>query len=155
MNCSTWKREFRYNISACEGLPCILNTYPQWCRYIQVNSFTLRAPLERNVCYFQTFENNLRTERKFTKYLKESCSLASDKHLSFKCFPENAFVSNMFPNLSGLFWLLWVLMGYHLLSRQALVSREHQSPQISHIKMPFYWKKNWNFSPQYKCTFLP
>ena len=42
-----------------------------------LNSFTLRAPLEPNVCYFHTFENNLKTERKFTKYLKESCSLAS------------------------------------------------------------------------------
>ena len=76
-----------------------------------LNSFTLGAPLEPNVCYFHTFENNLRTEVKFTKYLKESCSLASDKHFSFKCFPENAFVSNIFPNLSGLFWLLRVLMG--------------------------------------------
>ena len=25
---------------------------------------------------------------------------------SFKCFPENAFESNIFSNLSGLFWLL-------------------------------------------------
>ena len=72
----------------------------------RVNPFTLRTPLEHNVCYFNTFENNLRTMRKFTKYLKESCSLASDKHFSFKCFPENAFESNIFPNLSGLFWLL-------------------------------------------------
>ena len=66
---------------------------------VTINSFT-------HVCYFHTFENNLRTERKFTKYLKESCSLASDKHFSFKCFPENAFVSNIFSNVSGLFWLL-------------------------------------------------
>ena len=68
------------------------------------NPFTLRAPPEPNVCYFHTFENNLRTKRKFTKYLKESCSLASGKHFFFICFPENAFVSNIFPNLSGLFF---------------------------------------------------
>ena len=68
------------------------------------NSFTLRAPLEPNVCYSHTFDDNLRTERKFTKHLKESCSLDSKKHFSFKCSPENAFVSNIFPNLSGLFW---------------------------------------------------
>ena len=78
---------------------------------LKFNSFTLRTPLEPNVCYFHTFENNLRTERKFTNNLKESCSSASDKHVSFKCFPENAFVSNIFPNVSGLFWPLWVLMG--------------------------------------------
>ena len=71
-----------------------------------LNPFTLRAPSEPNVCYFHTFENNLRTERKFIKYFKESCSLASDKHFSFICFPENAFESNIFPNLSGLFLLL-------------------------------------------------
>ena len=71
-----------------------------------LNPFTRRTPLEPNVCYFHTFENNLRTKRKFTEYLKESCSLASDKHFSLKCFPENAFESNIFSNLSGLFWLL-------------------------------------------------
>ena len=71
-----------------------------------LNPFTLRALPEPNVCYFHIFENNLRTKRKFTKYLKESCSLASDKHFSFVCFPENAFVSNIFPNLLGLFWLV-------------------------------------------------
>ena len=78
---------------------------------LSFNPFTLRTPLEPNVCYSHTFENNFRTKRKLTKYLMESCSLASDKHFSFKCFPENAFESNIFPNLSGLFWLLWVLMG--------------------------------------------
>ena len=71
-----------------------------------LNPFTLRAPPESNVCYFHTFENNLRTKRKFTKYLKESCSLAFDRQFSFICFPENAFVSNIFPNLSDLFWLV-------------------------------------------------
>ena len=70
------------------------------------NPFTPRAPPEPNVCYFHTFENNLRTKQKFPKYLKESCSLASDKPFSFICFPENAFVSNIFPNLSSLFWLI-------------------------------------------------
>ena len=27
--------------------------------------------------------------------------MASDQHLSFKCFPETAFASAIFPNLSG------------------------------------------------------
>ena len=70
---------------------------------IDVNPFTLRSPLEPNICYFHTFENNFRTKRKFTKYLKESCSSASNKHFSFKCSPENAFVSNIFSYLIGLF----------------------------------------------------
>ena len=47
---------------------------------VPVNPFTLRAPLEPNVCYSHTFENNFRTKRKLTNYLMESCSLASDKH---------------------------------------------------------------------------
>ena len=62
---------------------------------VQFNPFTLRNPLEPNVCYFRTFANNLRTKLKFTKYLKESCSLDPDKHFSFKCFPDNAFESNI------------------------------------------------------------
>ena len=69
-----------------------------------VNPFTLRVPLESIVCYSHTFENNLKIKQKFTKCLKESCSLASDRQFSFICFPENAFVSNIFPNLSDLFW---------------------------------------------------
>ena len=83
----------------------------KWWKQVEkwLNPFT--APPEPNVCYFHSFENNLRTKRKFTKCLKESCSLASDEQFSFICFQENAFVSNIFPNLSGLFWLVWVLMG--------------------------------------------
>ena len=30
-------------------------------------------------------------------------------NISPACFQENAFVSNIFPNLSDLFWLVWVL----------------------------------------------
>ena len=37
------------------------------------------------------------------KYLKEICCLASDQHLSFICFQENAFVNKTFPKSSGLF----------------------------------------------------
>ena len=70
------------------------------------NPFTLRDPLESTVCYFHTFQNNLGIKQKFTKYLKESCCLASDKHFSFKCFQENALVSKILPKLSGLFWPL-------------------------------------------------
>ena len=52
----------------------------------RVNSFTLRGALESIVCYSHTFGNNLGRKRKFTKYLKESCCLASDQHFSFNCF---------------------------------------------------------------------
>ena len=43
-----------------------------------INPFTLRITLERSVCFSHTFENNLAIKREFTKYLKESCYLASD-----------------------------------------------------------------------------
>ena len=43
-----------------------------------LNPFTLRVPIESIVCYFYTFENNLRTKGMFAKYLKESCFVASD-----------------------------------------------------------------------------
>ena len=46
--------------------------------YITFNPFTLRVPPESIVCYSYTFENNLVVKQKFTKYLKESCCLASD-----------------------------------------------------------------------------
>ena len=68
-----------------------------------VNPLTLRGALETIVCYSHTFENNLGIKRKFTKYLKESCSMASDQHLSFKFLQQNAFVSKIFPKSSGLF----------------------------------------------------
>ena len=68
-----------------------------------VSKSRVKTPLEPNVCFFHTFENKLRTKRKFTKNLKESCSLASDKLFSFKCFPENAFESNIFPNRQACF----------------------------------------------------
>ena len=71
------------------------------------NPFTLKAQPEPNICYFHTFENNLRTKRKFTKYLKESCSLASDKHFSFICFSRKCFCRSYIskfvrPVLAGL-----------------------------------------------------
>ena len=80
-------------------------------RIMQFNPLILRASLEGNVCYSHSFENNFEIKHKFTKYLKESYCLASDQHFSFKCFPENASVGKIFPKLSGLFWLLRVLMG--------------------------------------------
>ena len=64
-----------------------------------LNPFRLRVTLESVVCYSHTFENNLGIKQKFTKYLKESHCLASDQHFSFKCFPENASVSKIFPKL--------------------------------------------------------
>ena len=45
-----------------------------------MNLFTLGVPLESIVCYSHTFENNLGTKKKFGKYLKQDCGLASDKH---------------------------------------------------------------------------
>ena len=73
-----------------------------------INPFTLRVPLESIVCYSHTYEHNLGIKLRFTKYLKESCCMASDQHFSFKYFPENTFVSKIFSKLPGLFWPLWV-----------------------------------------------
>ena len=63
-----------------------------------LNPLTLRVSRYGIVCYFHTFEDNFRMKQKFTKYLKESCCLASDQHLSFKCFQVKAFVSKIFQN---------------------------------------------------------
>ena len=71
---------------------------------LALNPFTLRIPLAIIVCYSHTFVNNLGIKRKFTKYLKESCCMASDQHFSFKPFPQNAFVRKIFPKSSCLFW---------------------------------------------------
>ena len=68
-----------------------------------LNPFTLGIPLAIIVCYSNTFENNLGIKQKFTKYLKESCCMASDQHFSFKFFPQNALVCKIFPKSSGLF----------------------------------------------------
>ena len=70
------------------------------------NIFTLRVPVVSSVCYSHTFGNNLGLKGKFTEYLKESFNMASDQHFFFKCFLQNAFVSKIFPKLSGLFWPL-------------------------------------------------
>ena len=43
-----------------------------------INPFTFRVPTESIVCYFYTFENNLRIKGMFAKYLNESCFVASD-----------------------------------------------------------------------------
>ena len=56
-----------------------------------VNPFALRGTLELIVCYSYTFENNLGIKRKFNKYLKESCCLASNQHFSFKYFFRKCF----------------------------------------------------------------
>ena len=71
-----------------------------------VNPITLRVPLESIICYSNTFENNSGTKQKCTKYLNESCCVASDKHFSFKCFPKYAFIRKIFPKSPGLFWPL-------------------------------------------------
>ena len=45
-----------------------------------------------------TFENNLVIKHTITKYLKESCRYISNEHLSFKYFPETAFVREISAN---------------------------------------------------------
>ena len=70
-----------------------------------INPFTLKNSSRNIVCYFHTFENNLRMKRSFAKYLKIRC-LSSDQHFSFKYFQKNAFVKEIIPKLSGLFWPL-------------------------------------------------
>ena len=97
--------------SMCQILILVTLTVEEETEAGILNSLTLRVILESIACYSYTFENNLGMKRKFTKYLKESCYLASDQHFSFKCFTENASVSKIFPKLSGLFWSRWVLMG--------------------------------------------
>ena len=72
----------------------------------EFNPFTLRVPIKSNICYFYTFENNLIIKGMFAKYFNESCFVASDKHFFFKYFPKNAFVKEIFPKSSGLFWPL-------------------------------------------------
>ena len=74
----------------------------RWLSHYPLNSLTLKVTLESIVCYSYTFENNLGIRQKFTKYLKESCCLASDQHFSFKCFLGTAFVNKIHPKLSGL-----------------------------------------------------
>ena len=88
--------------SSRKNLSCVVSDNS--ARYI--NPFIFRVPLESIVCYSHIFENNLEIKRKFTKYLKESCCLASLQHFSFNYFPENASVSKIFPKLSGLLWPL-------------------------------------------------
>ena len=84
---------------------------PNMCCIVVYSPLTLWVSLEGIVCYFHTLKNNLWIKQKFTKYLKESCCLASNQHFSFQCFQENAFLSKIFPKSSGLFWPLWVSMG--------------------------------------------
>ena len=44
----------------------------------------------------------MEVKRKFSKYLKESCCLASAQHFSFKWFQQYAFISKIFPKSLGL-----------------------------------------------------
>ena len=91
---------------------CWYNSYTKSSFGRYFNPFTLRDPLEIIICYSDTFQNNLGIKQKFTKYLKESCWLTSLLQFSFNYFSKNAFVRKIFPKLSGLFWPLWVLMGF-------------------------------------------
>ena len=56
----------------------LLTVYCLYCTGSIINPVTLRVPIESIVCYFYTFENNLRIKGMFAKYLKESCFVASD-----------------------------------------------------------------------------
>ena len=84
--------------------PCGERCMQSWGRV--VDPFTRKSSSRNIVCYFHSFESNLGMKRNFTKYLKEICCLSSNQHFSFKCFPKNAFVGEIFPKLSGLFWPL-------------------------------------------------
>ena len=61
-----------------------------------LNPLAVKIPFEKIFCYSHTFLNNLVIKRKFTKYLKESCCLASDYHFSFKYFPKDAYVRKIY-----------------------------------------------------------
>ena len=68
-----------------------------------LNPFRLRVPLESIVCYFITFENNLRIKNKLTRHLKESCCLTSRQHFFFKYIPKKAFLRKIFPKCHACF----------------------------------------------------
>ena len=52
------------------------------------------------VCTYPSFDDNFRIEHFCTKYLKESCSLCSELHFSFKCFQNFALVCKISSTLS-------------------------------------------------------
>ena len=60
-----------------------------------LNPFTHKVHIESIFCYSRKLRRSLKNN------LKESC-MASYQHFSLKCFPENAFVSKIFPKCSGL-----------------------------------------------------
>ena len=82
-----------------------------------LNPFTLRVPLERIFCYSHIFENYWRIKHKFTKHLKESCCLASNKHFSLKYFSKIASIRRYYQNRQACFGLSecdWVNYRYIL-----------------------------------------
>ena len=83
-----------------------MNNSPSNISLILLNPFTLKSSSRNIVCNFHTFENNLGMKRNFTKYFKERFCLSSDQHFSFKYFQKNAFVREIFPKSSVLFWPL-------------------------------------------------
>ena len=108
-----WARAFQW-IPTWQGLdenqkslhPCALDE--NRLSIGRVNPFTLKSSSRNIICYFHTFENNLGMKQNFTKYLKKICCLSSDQLFSFKCFQKNAFIKEIFPKSSGLFWPLCV-----------------------------------------------
>ena len=60
---------------------------------------------------YGTFVNNFQIQHQFTKYLKESCRLGSEKHYSFKYFLKNTLVRKILLNLLGRFSVLQASMG--------------------------------------------
>ena len=78
----------------------LLNDWREGCwrvGFIILTHQHSRVPIESIICYFYTFEKNLRIKGMFVKYLNEGCFVASGEHSSFKYFIENAFISKIFP----------------------------------------------------------
>ena len=71
-----------------------------------VNPFTLRVHSECIICCCHTFENNFGIKRKFAKYLTRVVAglLINISRSNF--YTNNAYVSEIFPKSSGLFWPL-------------------------------------------------
>ena len=77
----------------------------EWVK-VDLIPLTFRVSLEGIVCYSHNFKDNLGIKHKFLKYLKESCCMASYEQFSSKRSQENAFIGEIFPKSSGLFWPL-------------------------------------------------
>ena len=127
-----------------------------------VNPLTLSVSLEGIVCYSHNFENKFGIKHNFTKYLKESCCLASNEHFSFKYFQENVFLSKIFPNhqasfgLSGCKWVkldkswgICACWGYSTLVKRGLKIKV----RLAHSHRQGYFQLLWQ-QAKVRCDFF-